>query len=1006
MKISKRLLRPLIPVLALLLFCGAAYSQQTVRGTLRNAAGDPVSGATVTVKGTSNRTTTNTEGQFQIAANSGDVLVVTNVGFATKEITVAGPQINETLTQQEASLDEVVVIGYQTVRRKDLTGAVSVVNVNAAQKNVATTVGESLQGLAAGVNVRTTGRAGGEAVVEIRGIGSLLNNTPLYVIDGLPNTIANRDLNPNDIESIQILKDASAAAIYGARAANGVIIITTKKGKEGPLKINFSTRQGIQKVPKTWDLTNAAEFAAINKLAYENGGVPPMPSVSTAFNPAIDTDWQKEILRTGGFQDYDLSFSGGSKNTSLFISGNYFKSRGTVIDNDYTRISLRINAEARKGIFKIGENLNIVSSHEDEIEGGGLAHPFIAMVRMLPVIPVYNPANPGGFGYGSVDATTFGSNPVALQKLNDRDTRNVRLRGNAYAELAPFKWIAYRFNVALETNFNHFKRFRKDGSWTFNQPVEQPFLNESRAQVLNVITEHTVNFNHSFGLHRIDGVVGFNYQTDRFENIGATRTGYAIQPDGSYLQVLDQGGINSNIGGFINKWAATSYFGRLNYNFGDRYLLSGTVRRDADSRFGVGNKEAFFPSVSAAWRLSNEKFFNVRWVNDLKLRGSYGTLGNITLGPWQYLGLINPNPRYVFGTNEPIIGATQTNLSNPDLKWEQKQITNVGLDFTLFNRAFSGSIEYYKAVSKDVLTFDVPFPWYLGGSGNPPVNAASLQNTGVEASLTYTKKGRAFNYDVTLNVTTIKNKVLELGNLGAGRKFVGTGLTRTEVGRALGEFYGYKTDGIFQNAAEVAASGQPFASPGDIRYVNNQKDNDLTADDRQYLGSPWPKLETGLVFNSSYKNIDLSLQLFGSFGQKIYNSTLSIIDRIIDNSNYRRGINPWTPSNTNTNFPRLVYGSSRSVSDNSRGDTDRWLEDGGYARVRNVQIGYTLPQSVLNKIHFTSIRVYVSGQNLATITKYKGLDPDIIGANFFERGVDFAQYPAPRTFMFGIQCGF
>jgi TonB-dependent starch-binding outer membrane protein SusC len=979
-----------------------AFAQIKVSGYVLSPNGAPVAGANVAVKGTNNTVQTDADGRFSITAASGKILIISCVGYADKVVMVGTGEIKETLQLSTNTLNDVVVIGYQTVRKKDLTGAVSVVDINALQKNAATTVGESLQGLVAGVNVRTTGRAGGEATVEIRGVGSLLNNTPFYVIDGLPATNANRDFNANDIESIQVLKDASAAAIYGARAANGVVIITTKKGKEGPMKVNFSTRYGVQKIPKTFNLMNAAEFAATNKLAYQNGGVTPMPSVSTEYNPNINTNWQDETLNAGGVQDYDLNFSGGGKNNSYFISGNYFKSKGTVIDNIYDRISLRVNAEGRKGIFKIGENFSIISSKDNQVVG----NPLNEMVRMLPVIPVYDVNNPGGYGYGSNKAITYGTNSIAQNNLVDNRLGNIRIRGNAYAELQPLSWLKYRFNVGLETSFDHYKSFRKDGSWTFNQAVEQPALYESRAQSLNIITEHTLNFNYVYRKHKIDAVGGFNYQTDKFELIGATKTGFTRLSNGTYLSVLDQGNTVTQASGYINKWSAYSYFGRVNYSFDDRYLLSGTLRRDADSRFGKDNRVAIFPAVSAAWRISKEKFFNVKWISDLKIRGSYGELGNITLGPWQYLGLINPNPRYVFGDNQPISGATQTDLSNADLKWENKQLTNIGIDFSLFNSVIYGSFEYYKSVTKDVLTYDVPFPWYQGGSGNPPVNAASLQNTGFEASITYAKKRGAFKYDVTLNVTTIKNKVLELGKLGAGRTYVQTGLTRTEVGRSLGEFYGYKTDGIFQTAAEVAASGQPYAQPGDIRFVNNTKDNDLNADDRQYLGSPWPKLETGLVLNAAWKSFDASLQLYGLFGRKIYNSTYSVIDRIIDNSNYRKGINPWTLANTNTDFPRLVYGSSRSVSENSRGDSDRWLEDGSYFRVRNVQVGFNLSGALLSKIGFQKARFYAGAQNLLTITKYRGLDPDITGTSLFERGVDGAAYPTPRTFMFGIQCGF
>jgi TonB-dependent starch-binding outer membrane protein SusC len=977
-----------------------------VSGKIIDDQGVALPGVSVVEKGTSNGTTSDANGEYRINVSDGNaILVFSFIGYQTIEQAVNNQSvINITMGVDIQTLSEVVVIGYQTVKRKDLTDAVSVIDSKSVGKLSVTTVGEALQGLATGVNVRSGGRPGQESIVEIRGVGSLVNNNPFYVIDGLPSTIANRDFNPNDIESIQVLKDASAAAIYGARAANGVIIITTKKGAEGPLKVNFSAKYGIQSVPKRWSLTDNNEFAELNRTAYENGGATPLASVSTEFDPNVNTDWQEAVLRKGYIQDYDLSFSGGSKTSSYFISGNYFKNTGTVIGTSYDRISLRVNSEGRKGRFKIGENLSIVNSKSDEMEG----NPFIDMVRMLPVIPIRNAANPGGYGYGSDKAYTFGTNPVALNNIRQSDRENVRLRGNAYAEIELVEWLRYRFNLALETNFDHYSSFREMGSWTYNQPAEQASLHETRSQSLNILTEHTLSATKKIAdRHNIDAVLGFNFQKDRYENTGATKIGYQPLPNGTYQPVLDQGATPTFVGGYLNRWASYSLFGRANYNYADRYFISGTIRRDADSRFSAANRIGVFPSGAVAWRISNESFFKVSFISDLKLRASYGRLGNLTIGPYQYTGSINPNPRYVFSDGPVLVGGTQTELVNTDLKWEDKAITNFGIDAAFLNNAITLTAEVYKSVSEDVLTYDVPYPRYLGGTGNPPVNAASLQNTGVEVSVAYRNDNNAVKFNVTGNFTTIKNEILELGNLGAGRTYIQRGLTRSEIGRSVGEYYGLKTSGLFQSAEEVAEHGvQPYSQPGDIRYVNANGDGAINNDDRVYLGSPWPKLTAGLVINASYKSFGLSMQFYGSYGQKIFNTVHSIIDRFDDNSNYRTGIRPWTAENPNTDFPRIAYSSDQAIQMNTRGDTDRWLEDGSFTRLRNVELSYTVPGALLKKIGFEHARVYVSGQNLLTFTKYNGLDPDVVGTNFFERSVDAGNYPASRVFSFGLQCGF
>ncbi|MBE7175866.1 MAG: TonB-dependent receptor [Mucilaginibacter polytrichastri] len=976
-----------------------------VQGKVTDEKNEPLPGVSVKVKGAQTSAVTDANGQYKISAPENGTLVFTYVGFTTKEVAINNQTtVNAALTSTNSELDEVVVIGYQTIKKKDLTGAVSVVDTKNTKKVTATTVAESLQGAAPGVNVRNGGRPGQAPRVEIRGVGSIVGNDPLYVIDGLI-TSGSRDLNPNDVESIQVLKDASAAAIYGANAANGVIIVTTKKGKEGPLAINLSAKYGIQNVPKRWDLTNNTEFAALNRTTYENAGRTPQPTVSTAFDPSINTDWQDAILQTGSFQDYNMDLSGGSKNSTFLISGNYFKNNGTVMGTSFERISMRVNTEGKRGIFKIGENLQLSNAREDLMQG----NPFYDMVRMLPTIPLYNPNNPGGYGYGSDNAYTFGTNPVAINNLIQDNQNNFRLQGNAYLEAAPLKWLTYKFNYGLETSFDHFTSLRKLGSWTYNQPVDPSYFAENRAQSLSHLIENTINFNHSFDKHNLNGVIGTSYRNVGYSIMNARKQDVTVaSATGTYYPVLDAAVNNPQAGGSNVLFRTFSYFGRVNYDYDGRYLLSASLRRDQDSRFSEDFRIGYFPSVSAAWRLSKESFFDVPLISDLKLRGSYGELGTSNIPEYARFGNINLFPLAVFGTDQVIQnGATQTLLFNPSIRWETRKTTNIGLDLGLFEDALIFSAEYYNSTTRDVLS-QPPLPQTTGNRGGDPyVNAASFRNTGVEFTATYRNQKREFKYDVSANVFTVKNRVLALGNLGEGITYIATGLTRTQIGQPLGSWFLYKSDGIFQNQAEVDAHGiQPFSKPGDIRYLDINGDGRLDNNDRTFVGSPWPTFQGGLNFNGSFKNFSISMQLYGSFGNKLFNGVRSVIDRFDDNSNYRRGIVPWTPENPNTDFPRIAYSGELGIQYNTRGDIDRWLEDGSYLRMRNLEIGYVLPQSLLQKLTVKNARVFVSGQNLFTITKYTGLDPDVVGSGFYERGHDAGNFPASRIFSFGLQCGF
>ncbi|WP_374166905.1 SusC/RagA family TonB-linked outer membrane protein [Arcticibacter sp. MXS-1] len=859
--------------------------------------------------------------------------------------------------------------------------------------------------------------AGRKRLYPDQGVASFLNTDPLYVIDGMI-ADANVTINNNDIESIQVLKDASAAAIYGARAANGVVIITTKQGREGPARVGWSARYGTQTAYKRWDLMNSTEFAATFRTMYQNSGRPvPASAAEATFNPAINTDWQDEVLRTGSNQDYNLTISGGSKTGTYLISGSYFDNKGYTEGNNFNRASLRINTKSQKGIVTFGENLLITNSNINE-PGNNDFNPFYDMPQLLPVIPVRGPeyvssANPGGYGVGTDAAPTFGLNPVAVRELSTLQNNYARIVGNAYVDVKLTNWLNYRFNAGLEASFDLMKNVRKVGVFRYRPSIYPSSVNEERARYTNLLLEHTLNFNKTFNdVHSLNGVVGFTQQQVKRETTAGGRTNL-IQYAGNYFTTVGSatGTMVSN-GGVPDDYRIQGFLGRVNYSYGDKYLLTLTGRVDRDSRFGKNNRTGFFPSVAAGWRISKEEFFKADWVSDLKLNASYGKLGIVVtnLGSWPYSSFINNNPRAVFGVDQgQYVGAYQAQLANPDIKWEERVQQNIGIDAGFLSNRITAEFNIYNSLSKDAL-LNLDVPGYLGNlRGNPYVNTASLRNRGIELAVTYrSTPNKDFKWDVTGNITTIKNKVEEISG-EKGVNFISSGNTRSQVGRPVGEWYVIRSAGLFQSAEEVQnyknSEGtviQPYSKPGDIKYIDQNDDGQINANDRVFAGSPWPSLQAGAQFNASYRDFSLNLQFVGVFGYKIYNDVRRVMDSY-QNTNFRRDISPWSESNRGTSDPRLGYQEGDlGIDYNNRSDTDRWLENGSYVRLRNVEIGYSLPKAALSRVKINNARVFLSAQNLFTITGYSGLDPDVTGANIQERGVDNGHWPAARIFSIGF----
>ena len=991
----------------LALLCAQFVSAQDMQisGTVTSPDGKPIPFVNVIVKGTPTGVSADMDGNYTISAAPNATLVFSSIGFKTQEIAVnSQTTITLTLAEDVAQLEEVIVVGYGTQRKKDLTSAISIVDASQIQKRQTTTVAESLEGLATGVSVRGGGQPGQEARIEIRGLKNLQNSNPLYVIDGNITT-ANRDFNPNDIESIQILKDAAAAAIYGSRAANGVIIITTKKGKNGPLKIEASSRMSITNMP-TYDLVGKDEFIAITNQAYDNAGVP-----RQNFNMDVNTDWQKETFQTGMIQDQNVNFSAGSENSSFFMSANYFGNKGTVIDTDFDRISFRVNSSGKKGIFSIGENLALSNSKANETGGpeSMRGNPFIDAIRMYPTIPVLDDRNPGGYGYGEQGvANTFAANPVAIANLIDQRVENFRVRGNIWAELKPWEFLKYRFNFGYEASFDNFKYLRKAGSWTLNQPLDPSITEQNRGRYDSKLFEHTLTFSKDFGKHSVTALAGTTYQDFSFGQISGNKRNLLINPaTGSYFDVLDQGD-NPVVRGFRTESALLSYLGRLEYNYDNRYLLNAVLRRDGSSKFSDANKWSTFPSVSVGWRINNESFFKVEEINELKLRVSYGELGSGNIGEYEYRAFINTQGAVVFGNSQGLQpSATQVRLANENLRWETLKQTNIGFDLGMFNNRLSVTADYFIAKTEDVL-FGFPILLATGNDGGNPIsNAATVENKGFEINVGYNDKiGDDFNWNANVNFTTLQNKLVRLGN-GLNENISGNTITRE--GEAVGMWYVLQTDGIFQSQDEINAHVnsqgeviQNDAVPGDIRYKDINDDGQITNEDKIVDGSPWPKFEMGFNAGFDYKGFDFSMNWIGSFGATVYNGYSSIVDVLNGDHNYAAGTQPWTPENPSTTTPRAFYGTSLT----NRGDTDRFLESGSFARLKYIGLGYTFPKEWVSQIGFDRARLSVSAQNVLTITKYGGLDPEFVNNNIFERGVDFGAFPNVRTFTVGVEFGF
>lgn len=984
--------------------------QKTVTGKITDSEGAALPGVTVLEKGTTNGTVTNVEGNYRInlGGEGSNVLVFSSIGFLSQEVEVGNRNtIDVSLEVDTKQLDEVVVVGYGTQKRANVTGAIG--SISSENLNNVTTGNSAglIQGKVAGVRVENGGGAPGAGVnIVIRGSGTLGNDQPLYVIDGnITNSMS--FLNPNDIESVEVLKDAAAAAIYGNRAANGVIIVTTKRGSAGETQINFSSKYGTQGPTNTFDFLNARQYADFRNLANDNDGQPRALANDAEFDPSVDTDWQDLSINPAPVTDLNLSISGGNENTTFYISSQYFDQEGIVVDSDFKRYNFRANSSFTKGRFKIEESLSLAREVNNP-------NTYFGRERgELPTIPVYDETNDGGFAgiEPAYHGVARGINWYGLAKLNDNRYTTDGILGNVSAQYEFIDGLTYKLNVGIDYTVAHNYNFTPTFFFSTSQEAfnDVADLNENVVRSLGSLVENTLNYNKSFGKHNIDLLAGFTQQVGESRSVGAQVTDFATND----LRVVDAANEEINSTGNLQRNALQSILGRVNYNYDGKYLLSATIRRDGSSRFTEENRYGTFPSISLGWRVSDEAFFPEGFISDLKLRGSYGELGSQNIGNYVTITGLNIYTDYFFDGGRQS-GTALTNFANPNVVWETTKTTDIGADIGLMDDKISITMDYFNKRSEDILT-DLPIPVYGGVGSSITQNAATIENRGFEFSGTYNHLpvGNGLQFSVTANFTVLDNEVIKLGegvSPISGGSFTQQSLvaTRTEAGYPLGSFYGHVVEGIYQTQEEINADGRANAQLGDLNFVDLDEDGNIDNDDRTFLGDPIPDFEYGMIFNATYRSFNLSMFLQGVEGVDIWNAKK--FQFIFDDGGNKITdvLDAWTPENTNTNIPRATVIDPA----NNKRSSSFYVEDGSYLRLKSIQLSYNLPSFLTDKIGIGNARVSISGQNLLTLTQYSGYDPEI-GRNsgtkatgLFGAGVDVEAYPQARSVFLGLDISF
>lgn len=1062
---NSTVLRLWIASFSLLLFSTVSFSQQkTISGKIKDGANQPVYGASVVVKGSTNGATTDEQGNFTITVpNSNSILVVSYVGFENMEIPASRNDFNITLSDRASALNEVVVTGYSTQRRKDITGAVSVIKASDLVAVPNANVEQQLQGRASGVTVTSSGQPGEGASVRIRGFGSLSGNSPLYIVDGVPLTNLG-DINGNDIESIQVLKDAAAASQYGSRAANGVMIITTKKGKPGQVKVTYDGYYGTQTRGKGFDLLDPQGNADITWLAlrnsgqltngnpnhpqYGNGSKPVLPdfilagslSGVSAGNPAADpskyflnlndpnssylivpankagTNWYNEVFSAAPIMNHNVGLSGGTDKSKFYLGVNYFDQDGTVMTTFYKRFSIRANSEFNiKDKVRIGENMQMSYSNNIRIGNQSEGNEISLSYRIQPIVPVYDIM--GNFGGQKGAGLGNALNPVAY-RVRAKDNRNndYKVIGNVYMEADFLRNFTARTSFGGEQYLNNyywygFKTYENAENNSTNE------YNEGSSQSRSWTWTNQVSYKKTFNsVHAVTALAGVEAIDSWGRYIHAKRLNYFVD-DPNFRSLNTGAGVQTNDGGPYARRRLFSTFGKASYAYNDKYLFDASIRRDGSSVFGENNRYGIFPAFSAGWRISGEDFMqSTGWINDLKLRGSWGQLGNQNINPdnaFSTFGGGLGNSYYDLGgtSNSVLQGFRQVRIGNPDGKWETNTTSNLGFDGTFFNNRFDIVFDLYSKKTKDLL-FVAPLISTTQGTATPPaVNIASMENKGVDIGLNYrgTFSKSKFSYSLGGTFTTYKNTITALAE---GVDFFQDGFyrqgafTRNSIGQPVSSFYGYKVIGFFNDAADVSKSPkQNDAAPGRYKYADINGDGNINDDDRSFIGNPNPDFTYGLNANLQYLNFDLNAFFYGVSGKDVVNYTGWWTDYYASFQGAKSKsalYDAWTPENHNARLPIVENSSNFS---NQAVFNSSLIENGSYLRLKTLSLGYTINKRALGNTGIDKLRIYAQAANLFTITKYRGLDPEFIGGDT-AFGIDYGNYPNQKQFLLGVNLAF
>ena len=1037
-------------------YAALAQNNVTVSGTVVDENGEPILGAGVVVKGTTTGTTADLDGVFSLTVPAGSVLQFISVGFETVEKTVntGGDLGTITMPTEHTVLDQVVVIGYGSQKKVDLTGSVAIVDADEMKKVSHSNISTMLEGKVAGVQITSDGQPGADPSVRIRGLGSFGSTAPLYVIDGVPMGTTIRDFSPNDIETIQVLKDASAAAIYGSRAANGVVIITTKGGKKNqPIMVDYTGYVGVDKIRKNvYKVMDSAQYGDFVRMAFDNSGL----AVPGGYDPAsslyvdpkqVNTDWFDAVFKTGIRQNHNVNLSGGGENSTFNIALDYFNQKGTMVGAgpNYDRFTVRANNTMDIKFLKLRTGL--VYSHSDQdsmslsnaneyVQGlYGTQYPVMASALLMPPsIKAYDEStwfldrdiaaageysyDSWGFGtyYDNVHGDIRMTNPLLYNNLLERNTIVDRIvaTGSATVDLLDMvgaKNQNHKLDYTL--NLSYSKTNCKDFTFvpSFIQSTTN-YLSKSNERLSqgyraysDFLVENYLTYDGKFGNHHLNLVGGMTFERELTYNLSAWGNN---MPEPYYLQIGNATDRDANSSEFEHVLA--SYIGRLTYDYDSRYLFQATVRRDGSSRLSTGNHWDWFPSASIGWRIDKEPFFTVdpQLVSLLKLRASYGVLGNENIGEYQYMDtMARGNYTYSFGGNK-VTGSSISNYVNTAIHWEKKKTLDIGLDYAMFGGALELNADYYNALSEDLL-YSVPVPAEAGATNESvTMNAASMRNTGIELSASWRNYQHDFKYEFSGNVTFPKNTVVSLGPSGEARN---DAFTRTELGAEVGRFYGYVYEGIFQSQEEIDNRindkgqyvTQAGAQPGDVAYKDINNDGQITADDQTFIGSGMSKVQFGLSARFEYKGFDLSVSTFGAAGYQLLDfvdmtlrSSYGMTNRSVDL------MKAWTPQNPSTTVPRVYYKATGTITNDMF--SSRYLQNGSYWKIANVEFGYNFPEGLFNGF-IRGARIYASGQNLLTISKYRGYNIDFAGGAFTP-GYNYCSYPAPITAMLGVKLSF